>query len=247
MDVKVVAHRGFSGLWPENSMIAFQKAVDLQPDAVESDLQLTADGHIVLMHDLTIDRTTDGQGVVSDMTLDELRQFKIKGATGDHQLIPTLEEKLDIVKPTNLELRLDIKKVGLEEQLVETIKAYGLEERATIITFFPSTLRKIKSLNKAIRTSMITTHFEQVKYEDILPYIDGIEAYCCSGDYYSTAFTKRLVKRMKDDGLLLDVWTVDTEEHFNYAMKFEPDYITTNYPHRIMKLLNRPIPDWAAR
>ena len=93
--IKVYAHRGYSGRFPENTMLAFQEAAKTGCDGIELDVQLTKDGQLVVIHDETIDRTTDGSGYVRDYTLEELRRFnaaaKWDGRFG-FQPIPTFEE-----------------------------------------------------------------------------------------------------------------------------------------------------------
>ena len=109
-------HRGASAYAPENTLFAFQKAVEQKADGVELDIQLTKDGHIVVIHDEWIDRTSDGKGWVKDMTLAELRRFNYNRTHPEyeHADIPTMEEVLDLLKPTDLTIDIELKTAGCE-------------------------------------------------------------------------------------------------------------------------------------
>jgi len=111
-DIVVVAHRGLSPGYPENTLSAFRRAIELGANVIEVDLQATKDGVIVLLHDDTVDRTTNGQGFVSDYTFAELRQLDAGSYAGSEfvgEPIPTLEEALDLVIPLGRQLLLDVK------------------------------------------------------------------------------------------------------------------------------------------
>ena len=104
----IAAHRGGAGLWPENSLTAFQSAVRLPIDLVEFDVHRSADGVLVVIHDATLDRTTSGSGPVAALSADQLRALKVKNGTID--AIPLLDQLIDTVKPTPLNLRLELKR-----------------------------------------------------------------------------------------------------------------------------------------
>ena len=113
--MKLFAHRGFSGKYPENTLLAFRRAAELDVFGVEFDVHLTADGQLVVIHDETINRTSTGSGFVKDMTLDELRQYEYGGWFGEQfagERIPTLHEVLAAFRKTahvlNIEIKSDI-------------------------------------------------------------------------------------------------------------------------------------------
>ena len=141
--VKNFAHRGFSGKYPENTMLAFEKAVEAGADGIELDVQLTKDGEIVIIHDETIDRTTDGKGFVADYTYEELKKFDASyiytGKMGFNK-IPALREYFEFVKDknivTNIELKTGINEYfGIEEKVWGLIKEYNLAEKIIISSF----------------------------------------------------------------------------------------------------------------
>ena len=143
--IKNFAHRGFSGKYPENTMLAFEKAIEVGADGIELDVQLTKDGEIVIIHDETIDRTTDGKGYVIDYTYEELSKFEAsyiyRGKVGFNK-IPTLKEYFELVKDldfiTNIELKTGINEyLGIEEKVYQLIKEYKLEKKVIISSFNP--------------------------------------------------------------------------------------------------------------
>ena len=127
--MKVFGHRGYSGMYPENTMLSFQKAAETGCYGIELDVQLTKDGRLVVIHDETIDRTTDGTGAVVDYTFEELRRFDasaIKGGKHGFQPIPSFEEYCEWVKDQDLVTNIEIKSgvyyyEDIEEKTVEDI------------------------------------------------------------------------------------------------------------------------------
>lgn len=136
----IAAHRGGAGLWPENSLTAFEQAVRLPIDLIEFDVHRSADGELVVIHDTTLDRATNGTGPVVSHSIAELRKIRIKGHASDG--IPLLDEVIAAAKPTRVDLRLELKRradgeryPGLERQVVERIRDAGMLAR-TIFTSF---------------------------------------------------------------------------------------------------------------
>ncbi len=241
--VKIIAHLGLSCLWPENSLIAFEKAVELKADGVECDVHQTLDGQLVVIHDGSVDRTTTGKGFIFAQTFDQLRQYRIRDSQNkdriwEDQRIPTLDEFFDILAPSNLEMRIEIKEVGFEEKVVERLEQRKLIDRSTIISFLPMSICTIKKHHRSVRTSLLTARFAQVRYEQILPCIDAVDF------HFGPELNRTQYDCARRDGLSLDFWTIDTIEEFRRACEWEPDYVTTNFPHRLMEELDRPLPDW---
>ena len=140
-------HRGDRKNFPENTMSAFRAAVELGLDAIETDVRMTKDGHLVLIHDRDVARTTNGKGNVDEMTLEEIRALDAgfwKGPEHVGQRIPTVEEFLDLVAPTNILINWELKEYPRDlgeraytcmDKLVELIDRYGVAERSLINSF----------------------------------------------------------------------------------------------------------------
>ena len=140
----VAGHRGDSYNYYENTLTAFKMAIENGADMIETDVRLSKDGYLVLMHDDKVDRTTNGRGFVKDMSFDELRQLNC-GDSQCHEQIPTLKELFDIIKGTNITLNIEIKEYYNEgnfercekciDDVLELVEAYGFEDRILINSF----------------------------------------------------------------------------------------------------------------
>ena len=163
--VQIFAHRGFSGYYPENTMLAFQKvAEETVADGIELDIQLTKDGEIVIMHDEMLDRTTNGSGWLKDHTLEELKMLSVgvnvKGFF-PRQTIPTLREYFTWLKTTKLITNIELKTSyfeyeGIEEKLIAMVKEFGLEDQIWYSSFNHYTVARIKKLMPEAKCGLLT-------------------------------------------------------------------------------------------
>ncbi len=142
---KIASHRGGADLWPENSMTAFRETAALAVDQVEFDVHPTADGKLVVHHDPTVDRMTDGSGAISDQTFEDLAKLTINGTASDR--IPLLTEVIEFFRTTRIDLRLEIKADAerfrypdLESQITEVLVQHAMHRRTTVTSFTIDTL-----------------------------------------------------------------------------------------------------------
>jgi glycerophosphoryl diester phosphodiesterase len=147
--VRIIAHRGARNLWAENSLGGFRKTAELGVDAVELDLHLSRDGEVVVIHDPLLDRTTNGRGPVSDLTLESLRRLRLYDTVDE--TIPTLDEVLDVFAPTRLELELEMKTDArgrtypdLIDKTAKLVTARGLAERVRLTCFVPEVIEEMR-------------------------------------------------------------------------------------------------------
>ena len=154
--MKLWAHRGCSQMHPENTMLAFEKAMNLQElTGIELDIQLTKDGELVVIHDERVDRTTEGIGFVRDYTLSRLKRLHIYAGDNPAQSIPTMEEVLDLLETrlkSGLKLNIELKNNtypyhGMEEKIVEMVHKRGLQNTIVYSTFYAKSLEKLKALD----------------------------------------------------------------------------------------------------
>jgi glycerophosphoryl diester phosphodiesterase len=152
-----VGHRGLSPGFPENTLAAFQNSIDIGVDMIELDLRGTADGEVVVIHDETVDRTTDGAGVVTEMTLEEIKSLDA-GSWFDPSFagerVPTYEEVLDLVAGTGVKLLLDIKLSPVldKERIVRLTEQFGAELDVIVGVRSVEDLREFRALNPNFRT-----------------------------------------------------------------------------------------------
>lgn len=236
---KNFAHRGFSGKYPENTMLAFRKAVDEGVDGIELDVQLTKDGEVVIIHDETIDRTTDGKGLVVSYTYDELRKFdasfKFRGEYGFNP-IPTLREYFELVKDKNLVTNIELKTglneyFGIEEKVWELIKEYRLEERVIISSFNHYSVLRMKNLAPNLKYGLLTEAWiiGAGKYtEDV-----GVECY----HPHFLSMTDENVKELKEHNIEINVYTVNEEKDIRDMIEKGIDIVIGNYPDLTRKIL----------
>ena len=228
----VWAHRGASGYAPENTLAAFQKAVDLGADGVELDIQLTKDDQIVVIHDETIDRTSDGKGWVKDYTLEELRAFNYNRTKPEYARadIPTMREVFELLKPTGLFINVEIKTgvvfyEKIEEKILALTKEMGMEDRVCYSSFNHYTVTRIHELKPDAEVGFL--------------YADGpIDMPSYGVKHGVNALHPALynlqydgfVKECKEKGLKLNVWTVNERPYMEMCCQYGVDAIITNYP-----------------
>lgn len=163
--VNIWAHRGCSMAYPENTLSAFRAAAEIDGiTGIELDVQLTKDNQIVVIHDETVDRTTNGTGNVRDFTLVELQEFQIQAKDGEVEHIPTMEEVFALLKPyceengllINIELKNSkVRYEGMEELLLELVKQYGLENYIVYSSFLPESMKMLKELDSNVKTGIL--------------------------------------------------------------------------------------------
>jgi glycerophosphoryl diester phosphodiesterase len=156
-----IAHRGFSELYPENTMLAFNMAADYGADMIELDVHMSRDGRLVVVHDDTVDRTSDGSGLVKDLTLAELREldFGRGHAVGGPVPIPLLEEVLETFSGRVI-LNIEIKNCpmqyqGIEAEIAKLIKGNGCTESVIVSSFDHYSLERLRRIDNSIKTGML--------------------------------------------------------------------------------------------
>lgn len=227
MKILNIGHRGAKGHLPENTLASFQKAIDMGVDGIELDVHLSADGQIIVIHDETIDRTTNGQGVVKDHTLDVLKMYQI-----DFQFeIPTLAEVFDLVNRKCL-INVELKAGEAAQPVVDLIEKYVMKEGWEYSDFLVSSfdwvaLEKVRALHKEIPLGVLTStdldlaiNFSKViRAETIHPYFHLL--------------TAEKVKAMQNQNLKVFVWTVNEFEDLRKIKSFGVDGIITDFPDRM--------------
>jgi len=229
---KVWAHRGASGYYPENTMSSFEEAVKQKADGIELDVHLSKDGYLVVCHDETLNRTTNGKGFIKQYDLYELKQLDA-GSWFDKRFkgekIPLLEEAIDLVKRSNMELNIEIKAgsifyPGIEEKVLKMIDKYGVRNKVIISSFDHYSLVKIKNIDKDIKTGILYT---EALYKPI-NYMKTTGANALHPNYIT--LTKDVVEEAHSLGIDINTYTVNIEEHIRLIKSMNVNAIITNYP-----------------
>ena len=237
---KVFAHRGFSGRYPENTMLSFQKAAELGVDGIELDVHLTKDGELAVIHDESVNRACPGAaGKIKDLTLAELRQldasYLYTGQFGVNR-IPTLREYFDFVKDlplvTNIELKTNIYAYeGIEQKTAALIRAYRLEDRVIISSFNHYSVLRMQALAPELKYGLLSESWlvEAGAYCRRL----GVQCY----HPLRGNLIPELVRDLKDHGLEINTFTVNEEEEVRRFYSLGIDGIIGNYPDMTKRVL----------
>lgn len=226
------AHRGFKAQYPENTMLAFKKAVEAGCHGIELDVQLTRDGGLVIIHDEDTRRTTGRPGPVGRATLEELRMLD----AGEGEKIPTLEEYLDWVAgeaiTTNIELKNSICRYeGMEEKVIEAVESRGLGSRVILSSFNHYSMQKCKQLAPQLKCGLL--------YDCWL--LDaGAYAQKYGMDFVHPHFgylAPDIVAEFRQSGVGVNTWTVNERADMERMLALGVDAIITNDPALLAEVL----------
>jgi glycerophosphoryl diester phosphodiesterase len=212
-----IAHRGASAYEPENTIRSFKRAIEMKADMIEFDVRLSRDGHLVIMHDERVDRTTNGDGLVREKKLSELRELD----AGEGEKIPTLEEVIDLAKGKT-GFVIELKESGTEEGVIKLVKGSGLTE-AFIVSFHQNLIKRVKDLEPGIKTGLIL-------YSSPDPIRLAKECLADAVAPFHDFVTKGLVEKAHNSGLIIITWTVDSREEAKKLRDRGVDGIVTNRP-----------------
>lgn len=218
---RYTGHRGAMGDVPENTLQSFERAVAEGVDEVELDLQFTADGRLVVMHDSTVDRTTNGHGAVGSFTFNQLRQLD----AGDNQPVPTFEEALDAI---TVRVLVEIKSRDVVRPLIEFLQVRDMcQTRIDIIGFESDHIRDVRNALPAVRTGFLSATGTQ----EFVKHAASIGASWVGVGWEGS--TESLVNFAHELGLEYCLWPGPTHEHIDRAIALGADGITTDYPRLI--------------
>jgi len=233
----IFAHRGASGDYPENTMLAFEKAVEQYADGIEIDVHLSSDGEPVVIHDETLDRTTDGTGDVSGMRYSELRKLDA-GINSDYrQRIPHLREVLELVREKGIALNIEIKNdtknyPQIEEKVIRLVHEYSLEDSVLLSSFNHKSMADCKQIDSYIRTGLLyAAPIFSIFWAERYAVLCGADA--LHPNYRLLALDKDLLKHCHNANIALNVWTVNEEKDMRPLIAMGVDSIITNYPGKL--------------
>lgn len=251
----VIAHQGGDGIWPGESMLAFQNAVDLGVDVLEMDLHITSDGALVLMHDETVDRTTDGTGEIESMTLAEIKQLDAAydwspddGATfpyrGQGIQVATLEEVFTAFPAMHMTIEIKKTNNSMAKPFCDLIREYDMQEKVLVASFHDERLKEFRAECPEVATS-------SAKDETT---IFVLMTKALLGGFYSPAFyslqvpeesggitvmTPAFVKAAHARNLAVEPWTINDAETMRKFIEWGVDGIITDRPDIMMEVLGR--------
>lgn len=251
----VIAHRGGLGLWPENTMYAFRKAAELGADVLEMDIRQSADGELVVMHDATVDRTTNGNGPVAALALSTLQQLDAGyrwspdgGRTypyrGRDLTIPTLREVFGALPRARMNLELKAQGPELSEPLCRLTREHGMADRIVVASFGQEAMDAFRAACPDVATAATADEARSL-FRLTAFFLDPLFAPRAAalqvperiGDV--EVLSPRVVSAARRLNLKIDVWTVNQPEDMKRLAGLPVDGIITDYPDRLLALLGR--------
>jgi glycerophosphoryl diester phosphodiesterase len=249
----IIAHRGFSGLYPENTMLSFERAAALPIDAIELDIHSSRDGKLVVIHDATLDRTTNLSGRVFDYSWEELKKadagyhfdpegnntfpFRGKGAQ-----IPLLEEVLMRFPDKKFIIEIKQQMPAIEDILLRILQKYNLEDKVIVASEYYEPLGRVRGMNQAIATNLSSVEAREF-YKLFRMKVPGF--YKSAGDALQIpdryrgerVVTPAFVEAAHRKGLIMHIWTVNDPDEMKVLIKDGVDGIITDFPDRLLDIV----------
>lgn len=237
-EVGIIGHRGARFEAPENTLPGFRYAMNLGLGAVEFDVRLSADGELMVIHDETVDRTTNGAGKVADLTVDELRSLDARAAFPEWDepcIIPTLDEVLDLVAPMDL-VMIEIKSDTTDRlerivpAIIAAVNGRNLGERVTLTSFLPEALAIAQREAPGIGRGYIGRWDEQ-------HYLDAaVKLGCLQVDVCHLTADHNLVAEAKSQGMRIVGWPTNSQDDLDSVLAFNPHLFCTDSPALLRQL-----------
>jgi glycerophosphoryl diester phosphodiesterase len=253
--VLVMAHRGGRNLWPENTLYAFERAVELGVDVLEMDVHSTNDGAIIVMHDSSVDRTTNGAGPIQNFTLADLQTLDAgyswtedEGQTYPYRnqniLVPMLEEVFNSFPDVPMNIEIKQTQPSIITPLCDMIRTYQMTENVLVASFDMDTIKEFRNTCPEVAT---TAGEDEVRMLYVLsrmylgrlysPPAEAVQVPEYWGDIH--VLTERFVRAAHNRNIEVHVWTINDEESLRLVLDIGADGIITDNPDRLLNLLGR--------
>jgi glycerophosphoryl diester phosphodiesterase len=252
----VIAHQGAEELWPGDTLFAFEQAVAIGSDVLEMDAHITKDGQIVLMHDETVDDTTDGTGLIEDMTLDELKRLDAAhdwsmddGITfpyrGQGIQVPTLEEVFQKFPQMRYVVEIKLTQNSIDKPLCDLIRQYSLQDKVLVASFHDVAMKNFRATCPEVATSASRTEVQNYvllgkaflwgfivpDYQTIQPPYDPADSLGI------TIMTERFIRESHAKNIRVEPWTVNDPELMKRYIEWGVDGIITDRPDLMIEML----------
>ena len=219
----IMGHRGAAALEPENTLLSITRAMEIGVDAVEIDVRLSKDKEIVVIHDSTVDRTTNGTGPVSSYALKEMKKLD----AGKGETIPTLDKVIDLIGH-KVRLIIELKEEGTERKVVELIKRNNLDDNVYVISFWHSLVKTVKEMDSRIKTGVLLVGCP----------VDACIATRASANALVMKYTfvnSKFVEIAHEEGLKVFIWNIDDRQLLKAYADMRVDGIGSNDPRVLVE------------
>jgi glycerophosphoryl diester phosphodiesterase len=223
----IIGHRGTAALEPENTLLSIKRAMDIGVDAVEIDIHLSKDKELVVIHDATVDRTTNGKGPVSSYTVQEIKRLD----AGKGETIPTLQEVIDLIDK-RVKLIIELKEEGTERPVVDIIVRNNLFDKACVISFWHKLVKTVKKMDGRIKTGVLLVGSP----------VDTCIATQASADVLVMKYTfvdREFVEIVHKTGLKVFIWNIDDRDLLKPYVDMGVDAIGTNDPRVLVEYFRK--------
>ena len=262
-DVKrplVIAHQGGAGLAPSSTLAAFMNAWKLGVDVLEFDVHMTKDGHIVSIHDPTVDRTTNGTGRVNDLTLEEIQNldagYRFQDEKGNYKFrgqgvfIPTIEQIFETIKDDKMLYIIEIKDTNhpslyraITEKMWDTIKSFGLEKRVILASFDQNIIDHLLNISRG--EAIVSAGRKEAKRFVVLhklflnslyrPSVDALHIPAREGKF--NLADRKLIRGAHNRGMVVHYWTINDPEMMRNLLRMGADGIMTDRPDLLIQVM----------
>lgn len=254
----VIAHQGGDGVWPGDTMYAFERAVEIGADVLEMDAHITKDGRIVLMHDETVDDTTDGTGLIEEMTLEELKKLDAAydwsndgGQTFPYRgmgiQVPTLDELFEEFPQLRYVIEIKLTQNPIDKPMCDLIRKYNMQNKVVIASFHDEAMKNFRATCPEVATSASRTEvrnyvllgkaflwgFYIPKFESVQPPFDPKDS------LNIPIMTKRFIRESHAKNIAVEPWTVDDPELIKQYIEWGVDGIMTDRPDLMVEILGK--------
>ena len=254
----VIAHQGGDGVWPGDTMYAFERAVEIGADVLEMDAHIAKDGEIVLMHDEAVDRTTDGTGLIEDLTLAEIKRLDAahkwstdEGRTfpfrGQGIQVPTLNELFEKFPDMRYLIEIKLTENPIDQPFCNLIREYNMQAKVIVASFHDEAMRMFRETCPEVATSASRTEvrnfvllgkvflsgFVVPRYQSIQPPYDPSESLGI------TIITERFIREAHAKNIKVEPWTVNDPELMKQYIEWGVDGIITDRPDLMVEILNK--------
>ena len=235
---EIYAHRGFSGIYPENTVLAFQKAAECGAEGIEFDVHLTKDGVPVVMHDENTVRTTGTDALIRDLTLEEFKALDagyIKNGQFGFVAPPTLREVFEVLKETGMKCNIEIKSgvyeyPNIERKILAMMDEFGLREKTIISSFNHFTVTRFKELAPDVKVGFLEESW--LIHPGAYTRARGAE---CFHPFFNMLNHENM-QDLRNNGIEINAWTINDEEDMRKALKLQLEIGITNWPDKFLAI-----------
>ena len=230
---QIMAHRGFSGKFPENTLLAFKEAIKLGVDSVELDVHHTKDGVIVVSHDKDLKRCAGKPGEITQLTYAEIQTYDLP----QQQKVPTLKEVLECLTPSKLKINIEIKGEDTEQPTYDLVTQLHLQDRVCYCSFRLSALQKLREISPTATLALIYSRLPKGGLDHCFKEGKLVQAAFLNPEVHSLSTAR--IKKIHAQGFKINTWIIDSPKLLAKAQKLGIEEVTSNHPDRLLNDLKK--------